>query len=230
VKFASNGIPRVLIILSIRRPLRPPTKRLGNIRAPPTSPRIRLPPQKRILPRLFSLQLAKMSVNRAAEGYCSKKLKALGPHIFLSLRRCGNPEAPLPINQNPGAIFVSLNTVDLKHRLCDIETDGCDRLHDWLLRIVGAITAPTSVALMCRWRSRPQHQTRTGRLSRGKAVAAHDLNHFCKVRRTPGRRVDHLSRLAEILRTYRGGRDYAKHLHILASVIIKSVNGAARNA
>jgi hypothetical protein len=27
--------------------------------------------------------------------------------------------------------------VHLKHRLCDIETDRCDRLHDWLLRIVG---------------------------------------------------------------------------------------------
>jgi hypothetical protein len=30
-----------------------------------------------------------------------------------------------------------------------------------LLRIVGALTAPTSVALMCRWRSRPQHHKRT---------------------------------------------------------------------
>src|SRR5271167_1572977 len=31
----------------------------------------------------------------------------------------------------------------------------------WLLRIVGALTAPTSMALTCRWRSRPQHQQRT---------------------------------------------------------------------
>jgi hypothetical protein len=31
----------------------------------------------------------------------------------------------------------------------------------WLLRIVGALTAPTSMALPCRWRSRPQHQKRT---------------------------------------------------------------------
>ena len=30
-----------------------------------------------------------------------------------------------------------------------------------LLRIVGASTAPTSIALMCRWRSRPQHQEQT---------------------------------------------------------------------
>src|ERR1700721_2677047 len=31
----------------------------------------------------------------------------------------------------------------------------------WLLRIVGALTAPTSMALTCRGRSRPQHQFRT---------------------------------------------------------------------
>src|SRR5262249_29203167 len=30
-----------------------------------------------------------------------------------------------------------------------------------LLRIVGPLTAPTSMALTCRWRSRPQHQKRT---------------------------------------------------------------------
>src|SRR6516225_12120673 len=36
-----------------------------------------------------------------------------------------------------------------------------DRLHLWLLRIVGASTAPTSMALTCRWRSRPQHQKQT---------------------------------------------------------------------
>jgi hypothetical protein len=36
-----------------------------------------------------------------------------------------------------------------------------DRLHVWLLRIVGALTAPTSMALPCRWRSRPQHHLRT---------------------------------------------------------------------
>jgi hypothetical protein len=33
-----------------------------------------------------------------------------------------------------------------------------DRLHLLLLRIVGISTAPTSMALTCRWRSRPQHQ------------------------------------------------------------------------
>jgi len=51
-----------------------------------------------------------------------------------------------------------VDAVHLKYRLGDVETDGCDRLHVWLLRIVGALTTPTSMALRCRWRSRPQHQ------------------------------------------------------------------------
>ena len=39
---------------------------------------------------------------------------------------------------------------------------GCrDRLHAWLLQIVGALTAHTFMALTCRWRSRPQHHKRT---------------------------------------------------------------------
>src|SRR5215468_2096973 len=58
-------------------------------------------------------------------------------------------------------ITCRVNCVDLKNRLGDIETDCRDRLHVWLLRIVGALTAPTSMALPCRWRSRPQHQKRT---------------------------------------------------------------------
>src|SRR5262245_5878728 len=57
-------------------------------------------------------------------------------------------------------ITCRVNSVDLKNRLSDIETDGRDRLHVWLLQIVGASTAPTSMALPCRWRSRPQHQER----------------------------------------------------------------------
>ena len=43
-----------------------------------------------------------------------------------------------------------INSVDLKDRLGDVETDRRDRLHDWLLQIVGALTAPTSLALTCR--------------------------------------------------------------------------------
>src|SRR5271156_2110256 len=54
-----------------------------------------------------------------------------------------------------------IDAVNLKNRLGDVETDCRDRLHGWLLRIVGASTAPTSMALTCRWRSRPQHQKRT---------------------------------------------------------------------
>src|SRR5262249_17669826 len=56
-------------------------------------------------------------------------------------------------------ITCRVNSVDLKNRLGDIETDCRDHLHVW--RIVGASTAPTSMALPCRWRSRPQHQKRT---------------------------------------------------------------------
>ena len=36
----------------------------------------------------------------------------------------------------------SINAVHLKDRLGDVETDCRDRLHSWLLRIVGALTAP----------------------------------------------------------------------------------------
>jgi len=58
-------------------------------------------------------------------------------------------------------IALRIDTMNLKDRLRDIETDRRHRLPDWLLRIVGALTAPTSMALTCRWRSRPQHQKRT---------------------------------------------------------------------
>src|ERR1019366_8135621 len=54
-----------------------------------------------------------------------------------------------------------INAVDLENRLGDVETDCRDRLHAWLLQIVGALTAHTFMALTCRWRSRPQHQKRT---------------------------------------------------------------------
>jgi hypothetical protein len=55
------------------------------------------------------------------------------------------------------ALYV--DAVDLKDSLCDIETDCRNRLR--LLRIVGALAAPTSMALTCPWRSRPQHHKRT---------------------------------------------------------------------
>ena len=54
----------------------------------------------------------------------------------------------------------SINAVHLKDRLGDVETDCRNRLRSWLLRIVGALTAPTSMALTCRWRSRPSIKSR----------------------------------------------------------------------
>src|SRR5215813_2800088 len=75
-------------------------------------------------------------------------------------------------------ITCRVNSVDLKDRFRDIETDCRDRLHVWLLRIVGALTAPTSMALPCRWRSRPQHQKRT-----------HALSAKCIAIRSPHRRA-----------------------------------------
>src|SRR5262249_11783016 len=72
-------------------------------------------------------------------------------------------------------ITCRINSVDLKNRLSDIETDGRDRLHVWLLRIVGALTAPTSMALPCRWRSRPQHQKRTHAVQQTTCMGCNDL-------------------------------------------------------
>src|SRR5215475_3449740 len=72
-------------------------------------------------------------------------------------------------------ITCRVNSVDLKNRCRDIETDCRDRLHVWLLRIVGASTAPTSMALPCRWRSRPQHQNRTHALQQRRCMGCNDL-------------------------------------------------------
>src|SRR3954454_21206 len=66
----------------------------------------------------------------------------------------------------------SINAVHLKDRLGDVETDCRDRLHSWLLRIVGVLTPPTSRALTCRCRSRPQHHKRTKLLAQ---FAAQDM-------------------------------------------------------
>src|SRR5918994_4926402 len=75
------------------------------------------------------------------------------------LKECQDVAAlQLPADNN---VASCINAVNLKTRLGDVETDCRNRLHVWLLRIVGALTATTSMALMCRWRSRPQHQNRT---------------------------------------------------------------------
>src|SRR5260370_1901453 len=54
-----------------------------------------------------------------------------------------------------------IDAVDLKNRLRDVETDRRDAVHAALLRIVVTPAATTSMALTCRWRSRPQHQKLT---------------------------------------------------------------------
>ena len=54
-----------------------------------------------------------------------------------------------------------VDAVDLKNRLRDVETDRRDPVQAALLRIVVTPAATTSMALTCRWRSRPQHQFRT---------------------------------------------------------------------
>src|SRR5215472_8706697 len=54
-----------------------------------------------------------------------------------------------------------VDAVDLKNRLRDVETDRRDPVHAALLRIVVTPAATTSMALTCRWRSRPQHHYRT---------------------------------------------------------------------
>ena len=61
-------------------------------------------------------------------------------------------------------------------------------------------------------------------------MAAHDLRQFRPVRRPADRRVDHVGRLAEILRTDRGRRDHAERLRVPRAVVVEAVNGAARNA
>jgi hypothetical protein len=54
-------------------------------------------------------------------------------------------------------------------------------LHVWLLRIVGALTAPTCMALPCRWRSRPQHQEPTYAVQQNDVLVARLLDHLVGV-------------------------------------------------
>src|SRR5438128_4030381 len=57
-------------------------------------------------------------------------------------------------------IAFRVNAMDLKNRLRDVETNRRDSLHGPVLRIRSPPWRPRSVALTCRWRSRPQHQKR----------------------------------------------------------------------
>src|SRR6266478_2325636 len=59
-----------------------------------------------------------------------------------------------------------VDAVNLKNRLRDVQTDRRNPLHAAFLRIVVTPSATTSVALTCRWRSRPQHQERTQHVTR----------------------------------------------------------------
>src|SRR6266496_6414265 len=58
-------------------------------------------------------------------------------------------------------IAFRVNAMDLKNRLCDVETNRRDSLHGPVLRIRSPPWRPRSVALTCRWRSRPQHHNLT---------------------------------------------------------------------
>src|SRR5215469_9464774 len=60
----------------------------------------------------------------------------------------------------------TINTVHLKDRLSDIKTDCRNRLHAWLLRIVGASTGSTSMALACRGGA--VHSIKSGHMHRSK--------------------------------------------------------------
>src|SRR5262249_23124544 len=57
-----------------------------------------------------------------------------------------------------GHIALGVNSMNLKNRLCDVETDRRHSLHGPVLRI----RSPTAtMAPTCRWSSRPQHHNRT---------------------------------------------------------------------
>src|SRR5712664_1563441 len=70
------------------------------------------------------------------------------------------PPLQLTANNN---IAIRTNAMDLKNRLRDIETDSRNGSHDLPPPNHRRLTAPTSMALSRRWRSRPQHQLRTPR-------------------------------------------------------------------
>ncbi len=66
--------------------------------------------------------------------------------------------APLVFINGADSKAVGANTMNLKNRLCDVETDCRNRLHGPVLRIGHPMA---TMAPRCRWRSRPQHHQRT---------------------------------------------------------------------
>src|SRR5690242_4193546 len=61
-------------------------------------------------------------------------------------------------------------------------------------------------------------------------MTTHDVGHFGPVRRAARRRVDDRGGLTKKRRTDRGGRDGAEDLHVLAAVVVESMNRASGNA
>src|SRR6266446_2693660 len=98
------------------------------------------------------LQLARPMVRRSA---------SLNPNQawWQLLEECQNG-ATLQLAANDH-LAGSINTMNLKDRFGDIETNCRNRLHVCLLRIVVASTATTQRHLRVGWRSRPQHHDRT---------------------------------------------------------------------
>src|SRR6266404_4890331 len=78
------------------------------------------------------------------------------------------PPLQLTANNN---IAIRINAVDLKNRLRDIETDSRNGSHDLAPPNHRRLTAPTSMALSRRWRSRPQHQFQTRAVQRTSATS-----------------------------------------------------------
>ena len=68
------------------------------------------------------------------------------------------------------------------------------------------------------------------RRCRRESVAEHDLCHFCAVGRAAGGCVDDLGGFAEVLRADGSGRDDAEDFDVLAGVVVKAMDGSARNA
>src|ERR1019366_10213764 len=92
-----------------------------------------------------------------------------------------------------------INAVDLENRLGDVETDCRDRLHAWLLQIVGALTAHTFMALTCRWRSRPQHHKRTHAPQQTESLFDHFAGAHQQAQRHFGCGTPHLCRITSAL-------------------------------
>jgi hypothetical protein len=85
-----------------------------------------------------------------AQAKCSNPFVRCSRRAIVDVVTCPGLTAPLtekPLTRLSGRSYESVANVS---RNCAVIT-----------RIVGALATPTSVALACRWGSRPQHQKRT---------------------------------------------------------------------